>query len=94
MNGYDKTDTFLANISNFPVVPVHQSLLSILGKILFFLMFIAYQQHVTLYFYLISEQETMTNVWTSATTLVFNETLSASLILDGYTVARGMGSSG
>ena len=62
MNGYDKTDTFLANIFNFPVVPVHQSLLSILGKILFFLMFIAYQQHVTLYFYLISEQETMTNV--------------------------------
>ena len=50
-------------------------------------MFIAYQQHVTLYFYLISEQETMTNVWTSATTLVFDETLSASLILDGYTVA-------
>ena len=57
-------------------------------------MFIAYQQHVTLYFYLISEQETMTNVWTSATTLVFNETLSASLILDGYKVAQGMGSSG
>ena len=57
-------------------------------------MFIACQQHVTLYFYLISEQETMTNVWTSATTLVFNETLSASLILDGYTVAQGMGISG
>ena len=53
-------------------------------------MFIAYQQHVTLYFYLISEQETMTNVWTSATTLVFNETLSASLILDGHTVAQGI----
>ena len=31
-----KLTRFLANIFNFPVVPVHQSLLSILGKILFF----------------------------------------------------------